>query len=428
MNEALKYNDDNICEELDSVVYKILNASTADSPRRNLCYEPVYDKIKNARTEEDETLDMGIWQRELKKANWEEVCELCKSALVNETNDLQIAVWLCEAWCVRENWRGLQASFLFVKEFLQKCWDNCYPLVETDSLDTGIEHRGRILEWFVGKMEERITFFPLNQRSAVMPTPLDLATWLYAQNLDAVERRSGSTAASSNTEVVTLIKFRRVLKQTDPEYILGIRDVLSFVREQIREIEDFLAPRCNNQEPSFNHLKEMIGSLNGLCDFALSKNSDNNEAAPVQEFYDEGWIGESYDEVVAEEKGKEESVEERVQTEEKSAQNAEIASTKENHDTPTEESTTHPNAGESVTIQLANRTVSPSGRLEAYEALKAVSEYLLEIEAHSPVPYIVRLVSGWHGKSLPDIIEDVTKGETQGSRILKMLAELAKNG
>ena len=64
----------------------------------NLRYDYVYDQIQEYRREDDSELSQGIWQTELKKANWGEVSKLCDGLLRTKTKDIQIAVWLTEAW------------------------------------------------------------------------------------------------------------------------------------------------------------------------------------------------------------------------------------------------------------------------------------------------------------------------------------------
>src|SRR3954466_7875274 len=64
----------------------------------SLRYEPVYDDIRLSREEDDARLSMGVWQRDLKQADWYKVEALCVDALLNTSKDLQIAAWLTEAW------------------------------------------------------------------------------------------------------------------------------------------------------------------------------------------------------------------------------------------------------------------------------------------------------------------------------------------
>src|ERR1700761_9127742 len=71
-----------------------------------LRYDPLYDRIAQARLTEDASLPQGVWQRPTQQADWRLVEELCTEALVHRTKDLQIAVWLTEAWLHLEGLAG----------------------------------------------------------------------------------------------------------------------------------------------------------------------------------------------------------------------------------------------------------------------------------------------------------------------------------
>jgi type VI secretion system protein ImpA len=73
---------------------------------RILRYTPTYDAIQEARREED-ALDRGEWDREVKTADWEAVKQLTVEALTDKTKDIQIAVWLIEALLKTGGYRGL---------------------------------------------------------------------------------------------------------------------------------------------------------------------------------------------------------------------------------------------------------------------------------------------------------------------------------
>ena len=62
----------------------------------NLRYAPVYDKIKEARREDDDA-PQGEWRIERKTADFPLVIKLTSDALANKSKDLQLAVWLTEA-------------------------------------------------------------------------------------------------------------------------------------------------------------------------------------------------------------------------------------------------------------------------------------------------------------------------------------------
>src|SRR5690349_24538949 len=52
--------------------------------------DPVYDKIKLARREDDE-MPQGGWETERKTADWSQVIKLTKDAIATKSKDLQLA-------------------------------------------------------------------------------------------------------------------------------------------------------------------------------------------------------------------------------------------------------------------------------------------------------------------------------------------------
>ena len=86
----------------------LLNPISADNPAgENLRYAPVYDKIKEARREDDDA-PQGDWALERKVADWPLTIKLISEALATKTKDLQLAAWLAEAMLRREGIAGLR--------------------------------------------------------------------------------------------------------------------------------------------------------------------------------------------------------------------------------------------------------------------------------------------------------------------------------
>ena len=75
----------------------LLNPVPGENPcGENLRYAAVYDKIKEARREDDD-VPQGDWQYERKTADYPLVVKLAGEVLATKSKDLQIAVWLTEA-------------------------------------------------------------------------------------------------------------------------------------------------------------------------------------------------------------------------------------------------------------------------------------------------------------------------------------------
>lgn len=73
----------------------------------SLRYDPVYDKIKEARRQDDDA-PQGDWARARKVADWPQVIKLAGDALATKSKDLQLAAWLTEALLRQEGLAGLQ--------------------------------------------------------------------------------------------------------------------------------------------------------------------------------------------------------------------------------------------------------------------------------------------------------------------------------
>lgn len=100
----------------------------------DLRYSDVYDQIKEARRA-DEPLEQGEWQTEIKTADWRQVAKLASKALKEKTKDLQIAVWLTEAWVHLHGYAGLKAGLGLICGLLNTFWATLYPLIEDGDPD-----------------------------------------------------------------------------------------------------------------------------------------------------------------------------------------------------------------------------------------------------------------------------------------------------
>ncbi|MDR3285494.1 MAG: type VI secretion system protein TssA [Holosporales bacterium] len=373
---------------------EILDALPSDGPGKDLKYDPIYDKIRNSRSEEEAYLSMGIWERELKKADWEDVQNLCVNVLKKETCDLQIVCWLCEAWCHLEGWNGLKTTFLFFNKFCQNHWDKCYPLITEEDSETNIEHRVRILEWFVEKIGDSMMFFPFNKQNPITPDTINLAVWHTALNIDAVERRSGR-AQSENSNTITLKRFRQLLKQIPIDYIQHTNDTILSIEQCIADSENFFLQKCNNQEPAFTKIKNLLEDVKKICNFALPSTPNNQEQIEIIE--------------------PPEIVQENLNKNEKNFED--ISEIVENTETQKKGQIVGQTSEEGVTI---------SGKNDAYKALSDLADFLLEIDPQSPGPYIVKLVANWGEKNLPELMEDIATGTTHGHKVLRMISEIVK--
>ena len=137
----------------------LLNPISQERPAgENLRYAPVYDKIKEARREDDDA-PQGEWTRERKVADWPLAIKLISEALATKSKDLQLTAWLAEAMLNREGVAGLREVLDLIVEYLGKFWDGLYPELD----DGDAEYRAAPLQWIGDRLEMPLKRSPLTR-------------------------------------------------------------------------------------------------------------------------------------------------------------------------------------------------------------------------------------------------------------------------
>lgn len=117
----------------------------------NLRYDPVYDRIKQAR-KEDPFHDPPI------KADWAQIEKLATEVLAKRSKDLWVAAWLSEALLRRNGIPGLSTGLNLVQGLLETFWDDVHP--QADEGDLGI--RAAPLAWIGTYLDVPVRLAPLN--------------------------------------------------------------------------------------------------------------------------------------------------------------------------------------------------------------------------------------------------------------------------
>jgi type VI secretion system protein ImpA len=121
----------------------LLNPIEGENPSgANLRYAPVFDKIKEARREDDDA-PQGDWKRERKVADYKTVLKLATETLATKTKDLQLAAWITEALLHTEGFSGLRQGLDLIKALCENFWDTLYP----ENEDGDLELRAAPVEW-----------------------------------------------------------------------------------------------------------------------------------------------------------------------------------------------------------------------------------------------------------------------------------------
>lgn len=229
-------------------VSEFLKPISEDRPcGENLRYENVYDKLKEFRREDDDRLSQGIWQTEPKKANWPEVVKLATKLLTTQTKDLQIAIWLTEAWIAEKEFEGLNDGLQLIKGLTETFWDDLYPEIDVENDDYTFRMAPFI--FLSDKISDRIALIPLTDKEN--SEVYSLASWMDARRNLQIKNYKGLSLQTIGKQVAI----------TPIEMIQSTKEQIDKSLSLVNDIKTFLDEKCPKDSPSFNILRERLQDI-----------------------------------------------------------------------------------------------------------------------------------------------------------------------
>ena len=246
----------------------------------NLSLSKTYDEIKEARFEEDEHLSMGIWERELKKADWDRVEQLCVEALLNKSKDLQIVGWLVEALTILDGFDGIILGIEILNGFIKSYGQTCYP--KTDDKTSDDEQKKNILDWIYETLNKRMMFVPFITRDNLEITlyKYDYAVEVKSILVRAPEQSKEIQESIEKNHIITLDNIQNILSSANSgdlkkllEKLENIESIKTSFEETARTLSDdpVFFKLMANVEKIKNILKPYVGKKSQALKVSMSK-------------------------------------------------------------------------------------------------------------------------------------------------------------
>jgi len=222
----------------------------------NLRYDPVTDKIKEARRE-DLDVNQGVWKTALKTADWPAVIKMGSEAIAKRGKDLQIAVWLADAHIRKEGFGLLAPCFQFLHDLLEQYWDNLYPPIDEDG---DMEVRAAPLVWLGSKLNEPLGFLPIVSGKLSYNKYQESRKVGYEADADTGEKQD-SRATATREGKITAEEFDAAIEATT---IPTLRDTYKQLTQGLTSLEE-LSTLCDTQfgdfSPSFIKTRDAIDEI-----------------------------------------------------------------------------------------------------------------------------------------------------------------------
>ena len=216
---------------------------------KDISLSKIYDDIKNARFEEDSSVSQGIWERELKKADWELTEKLCIEAIKTKSKDFQILGWLIEAIVMLDEFDGIIQGIKLLNEFVKSFWETGYPKDEEQKL--------RICEWIFGTVAKKVKFFHIIKGD----NSFNLYQYEYAVNLKNTVLKSPSSSAeilenAKKSGHITLEDIEKKIKLLSDAEISNMCDVFNKIKMAKEDLDKSLS-KTNSFDMLINNLNKI---------------------------------------------------------------------------------------------------------------------------------------------------------------------------
>lgn len=172
----------------------------------DLAYSPEFDRIKEARREDDPSIEYGEWQTELKQADWPAVVKDCTQLLATRSKDLRLSAWLTEGMVKTSGLAGLGQGMELAARLIERFGGQIHPQPERGDQEQRIGN----ISWLVKRMAQLVRQIPVTQSKLGSYNLNDY------ESARMVESQLQRDPESVPEDKITLEKFSAAAAKTEP--------------------------------------------------------------------------------------------------------------------------------------------------------------------------------------------------------------------
>lgn len=329
----------------------LLNPVPGENPSGiSLRYDRIYDQIKEARTEDDDTIPSGLWSRQIKKADYAQVIKLAGEALAVKSKDLQLAAWLTEAHVKREGIGLVQPCFRLIQDLQEQFWDTLYPEIEDG--DAGM--RAVPIEWASNRIAAILREAPITKEGLSFYQYRESRAIGYEEDAASNDAKREAREQAINDGKVTAEDFDKSFAATPKSYYVGLETSVHAAAETLDGLQVFCEGKYGDDGPGFSKLRSALEEVGQVVSSLLNEKRKLEPDAVAEETIEEEPEPEQEQEAIEE--------------------------------SPVEESAapaTKPKKGKSLSAE-------PESWDDAIARIQACAQYLQKERSSSPVAYLLQ--------------------------------------
>lgn len=233
----------------------------------SLRYERVYDQIKEARTEEDDSLPSGAWERAPKRADYALVIKLAGEALATKSKDLQLAAWLTEAHLRREGIALVQPCLRLLQDLQEQFWDTLYPAIEDG--DSGM--RAVPQEWAANRVADILRKSAITRDGLTYYQYKESRSIGYEADADASDAKRQAREQAVSEGKLTAEDFDKSFASTSRSFYVGLDESIRSAGETLDGLQLFCEEKYGDDAPGFSKLRTALEEVGQVVDSLLNE-------------------------------------------------------------------------------------------------------------------------------------------------------------
>jgi type VI secretion system protein ImpA len=242
----------------------------------NLRYDPVFDKIKEARREEDQP-PPGMTERDRKLADNALVIKLATDVLTTKSKDLQIAAWLTEAWLKQKGFAGLKDGLGLCFGLIDKFWDTVYPELEEGDSQT----RGAPLGFVGTKLEIPLKLVPMVEKVRYGLLDYQQSREMGYEDQAKTDEAKKKRAALIKEGKLAPELFDKAFEETPKKFYAQGEQDLDACLKTLTELKKKCDEKFGDDGPAFGPLQSALDATRHLMHGFLQKKREK-EPDPVE--------------------------------------------------------------------------------------------------------------------------------------------------
>ncbi|MGB7188869.1 MAG: type VI secretion system protein TssA [Acidobacteriaceae bacterium] len=261
----------------------LLNPVPGENPSgASLRYERVYDQIKEARTEDDESIPTGAWQRQAKKADFALVIKLAGEALATKSKDLQLAAWLTEAHVKREGIGLVEPCFKLMWDLQEQFWETLHPEIEDG--DAGM--RAVPIEWVANRIAAVLRESPITRDSLNYFQFKESRAIGYEADAESSDAKREARELGIKDGKVTGEEFDKSFASTPKSFYAQLENSIHAATETLDGLQVYCEGKYGDDGPGFSRLHGSLEEV-GQVITSLLNEKRKLEPDPVAESAEE---------------------------------------------------------------------------------------------------------------------------------------------